>query len=137
MKTFKISPNYLRHFLDISPFYYSEELYPELIVLNLANRSSVRRWAHEYLRPHFLGFPIARQIRIKESFRYGLNFWPDDTLQHCAEEWLDPTGQTPIRQRCEEIWNDLFDGEYFGIDNPAAYQIVTTPPGDPFGHIVD
>ena len=34
MKTFKISLNYLRHFLDISPFYYSEELYPELIALN-------------------------------------------------------------------------------------------------------
>ena len=59
MKTYKISPNYLRFFLDISTIYeaYGYEgcdcEYTEVCSLNFANRNSVRRRVNEYLRPCF------------------------------------------------------------------------------------
>ena len=80
MKTYKISPNYLRFFLDISTIYEAygyegcDSEYTELCSLNFANRNSVRRWVNGYLRPLFQEYSPARQLRIKESFRYGLNF---------------------------------------------------------------
>lgn len=87
MKTYKISPNHLRFFLDISTIYEAygyegcDSEYTELCSLNFANRNSVRRWVNEYLRPLFQEYSPARQLRIKESFRYGLNFWSDETLR--------------------------------------------------------
>ena len=48
MKTYKISPNYLRFFLDISTIYEAygyegcDSKYTELCSLNFANRNSVR-----------------------------------------------------------------------------------------------
>lgn len=80
IKTYKISPNYLRFFLDISTIYEAygyegcDSKYTELCSLNFANRNSVRRRVNEYLRPLFQEYFPARQLRIKESFRYGLNF---------------------------------------------------------------
>ena len=138
MNTYKISPNYLRFFFDISTIYEAygyedcDSEYTELCSLNFANRNSVRRWVNEYLRPLFQEYSPARQLRIKESFRYGLNFWSDETLRDCADDWLDGTNPVDIRQRCQEIWNDLFDGEYSGIDDPAAYETVETGTTDPF-----
>ncbi|MFC2534409.1 MAG: hypothetical protein ACFNVM_04165, partial [Neisseria elongata] len=38
------------------------------------------------------------------------------------------------RQRCREIWNDLFDGEYSGIDDAAAYETIETESNDPFNN---
>ena len=63
MKTYKISPNYLRFFLDISVIYEAygyegcDSEYTELCSLNFANRNSVRRWVNEYLRPLFQEYP--------------------------------------------------------------------------------
>ena len=59
MKTYKISPNYLRFFLDISTIYQAygyegcDSEYTEVCSLNFANRNSVRRRVNEYLRPCF------------------------------------------------------------------------------------
>ena len=102
--------------------------------LNFANRNSVRRRVNEYLRPLFQEYSPARQLRIKESFRYGLNFWSDETLRRCADDWLDGTNATSVRQRCREIWNDLFDGEYSGITDAAAYETIETESNDPFNN---
>ena len=63
MKTYKISPNHLRFFLDISTIYqaYGYEgcdcEYTEVCSLNFANRNSVRRRVNEYLRPCFKNTP--------------------------------------------------------------------------------
>lgn len=140
MKTYKISPNHLRFFLDISTIYEAygyegcDSEYTELCSLNFANRNSVRRRVNEYLRPLFQEYSPARQLRIKESFRYGLNFWSDETLRRCADDWLDGTNATSVRQRCQEIWNDLFDGEYSGITDAAAYETIETESNDPFNN---
>ena len=53
-------------------------------------------------------------------------------MRDCADDWLDGTNPADIRQRCREIWNDLFDGEYSGIDDAAAYETVETGTTDPF-----
>lgn len=140
MKTYKISPNYLRFFFDISTIYEAygyegcDSEYTKLCSLNFANRNSVRRWVNEYLRPLFQEYSPARQLRIKESFRDGLNFWSDETLRRCADDWLEGTNATSVRQRCREIWNDLFDGEYSGITDAAAYETIETESNDPFNN---
>ena len=87
MKTYKISPNYLRFFLDISTIYevYGYEgcdsEYTELCGLNFANRNSVRRWVNEYFRPLFQEYsrpptPYQRKLPLRPELLVGRNIAP-------------------------------------------------------------
>ena len=126
MKTKKISTSYLEHFFS----WLSEEMHEDLAQfegLNLANRASVRRLVNGYLKPRFDDFSLGEQFRVKESLRYGLAVWSEETLQNCFPRtncaFVLPRGMT-AREIYQQIWDDLFNGESSEITDKQAYEEI-------------
>ena len=78
-KKYKVSPEYIRLFLGLLHEGIDSKL-EDLSGLNLVNRDSVKRLVKEYLYPEYQNFTISTQFRIKESLRFGLNFWTEERL---------------------------------------------------------
>lgn len=78
-KKYKVSPEYIRLFLGLLHEGIDSKL-EDLLGLNLVNRDSVKRLVKEYLYPEYQNFTISTQFRIKESLRFGLNFWTEERL---------------------------------------------------------
>ena len=76
-KKYKVSPQYIRLFLGLLHEGIDSKL-EDLSGLNLVNRDSVKRLVKEYLYPEYQNFTISTQFRIKESLRFGLNFWTEE-----------------------------------------------------------
>jgi hypothetical protein len=126
MKKKKISTYYLSSLLH----FLIEDMHEDLSLyegLNLINRASVRHLVEGYLKPRYQELPLGQQFRVKESLRYGLNAWSEETLQNCFPEtdclFTIPRGMT-ARELYQQIWDDLFDGEDCALDDAQAYEEI-------------
>lgn len=103
-----------------------DDTLPDYGGLNLANRGSVRSMVADYIAPHYRSLTPSEQFRVKESLRYGLNFWPESDLWDAFpyESVVAVPPQMPVRELFRQIWYDLFDGEEPLIEHPEDYEEI-------------
>jgi hypothetical protein len=91
--------------------------------INANNEESVIKLVSECLRPDFYNLKIGTRLRLKETFRYALNFYSDSDLKQAFESALPPF-RTPddIRLLYQRIWREMFEGESFEIQDASQYQ---------------
>lgn len=97
----------------------------DLSGLNLVNDKSIYRLVHEYLYPAYSEFPISEQFRIKESLRYGLNFWTEDKLYNLfptTDAVFSIPEDTTAREFYKKIWDEMFAKEDITIHDPEIYE---------------
>ena len=123
-KVYKVSPEYISLFLGLLHEDVDERL-EELSGMNLVNRESVKRLVKEYLYPEYQNFTISTQFRIKESLRFGLNFWTEERLYEqfpSTDAALEIPQQMTAKELYKQIWDDIFDHEDITILGLTKYQ---------------
>ena len=123
-KVYKVSPEYIRLFLGLLHEDVDERI-EELSGMNLVNRESLKRLVKEYLYPEYQNFTISTQFRIKESLRFGLNFWTEERLYEqfpCTDAALEIPQQMTAKELYKQIWDDMFDHENITILDLTKYQ---------------
>ena len=93
--------------------------------MNLVNRESVKILVKEYLYPEYQNFTISTQFRIKESLRFGLNFWTEERLYEqfpSTDAALEIPQQMTAKELYKQIWDDMFDHENITILDLTKYQ---------------
>lgn len=123
-KTYKVSPEYISLFLGLLHEGVDERL-EELSGMNLVNRESVKRLVKEYLYPEYQNFTISTQFRIKESLRFGLNFWTEEQLYEqfpSTDAALEIPQQMTAKELYKQIWDDMFDHEDITVLDMTKYQ---------------
>lgn len=123
-KMYKVSPEYISLFLGLLHEDVDERL-EELSGMNLVNRESVKRLVKEYLYPEYQNFTISTQFRIKESLRFGLNFWTEERLYEqfpSTDAALEIPQQMTAKELYKQIWDDMFDHENITILDLTKYQ---------------
>ncbi|RUS65622.1 hypothetical protein CUZ56_02708 [Saezia sanguinis] len=90
------------------------ELPKEIKGVNLNNNSSIEKMVNNYLKIEHKLWSDSMQLKVKESFRYGINYWPDQDLLNLYNEVLPqivlPTNVS-IREFYLNVWNLMFDNE--------------------------
>lgn len=80
----------------------------------------------KYIRPFFewqKGIAPHAYWRLKETFRYALNFWSDKVLWHAIHSSLVMCHiPDPVREFYTRVWEALFPGESWAIQNKEAYE---------------
>lgn len=123
-KTYKVSPEYISLFLGLLHEGVDERL-EELSGMNLVNRESVKRLVKEYLYPEYQNFTISTQFRIKESLRFGLNFWTEEQLYEqfpSTDAALEIPQQMTAKELYKQIWDNMFDHEDITVLDMTKYQ---------------
>jgi len=117
-KKYKVSPEYIRLFLGLLHEGIDSKL-EDLSGLNLVNRDSVKRLVKEYLYPEYQNFTISTQFRIKESLRFGLNFWTEERLYDqfpSTDAAFEIPQQMTAKELYKQIWDDMFNNETYHLD---------------------
>ena len=123
-KAYKVSPEYISLFLGLLHEGVDERL-EGLSGMNLVNRESVKILVKEYLYPEYQNFTISTQFRIKESLRFGLNFWTEERLYEqfpSTDAALEIPQQMTAKELYKQIWDDMFDHENITILDLTKYQ---------------
>lgn len=123
-KLYKVSPEYIRLFLGLLHEGVDNKL-EDLSGLNLVNRDSVKRLVKEYLYPEYQNFTISTQFRIKESLRFGLNFWTEERLRDqfpSTDAAFEIPQQMTAKELYKQIWEDMFNNEDITISDITKYQ---------------
>ena len=123
-KKYKVSPEYIRLFLGLLHEGIDSKL-EDLLGLNLVNRDSVKRLVKEYLYPEYQNFTISTQFRIKESLRFGLNFWTEERLRDqfpSTDAAFEIPQQMTAKELYKQIWDDMFNNEDITISDITKYQ---------------
>lgn len=123
-KKYKVSPEYIRLFLGLLHEGIDSKL-EDLSGLNLVNRDSVKRLVKEYLYPEYQNFTISTQFRIKESLRFGLNFWTEEQLHDqfpSTDAAFEIPQQMTDKELYKQIWDDMFNNEDITISDITKYQ---------------
>ena len=123
-KKYKVSPEYIRLFLGLLHEGIDSKL-EDLSGLNLVNRDSVKRLVKEYLYPEYQNFTISTQFRVKESLRFGLNFWTEERLHDqfpSTDAAFEIPQQMTAKELYKQIWDDMFNNEDITISDITKYQ---------------
>ena len=120
-KNKKISKHYISRFWS----YCREGSLPEnLRGLNFNNLHSIDKVISEVLYPRLQNETISLQTRIKESFRYAINFWEEEQLLYEYEsgyaEIALPTSFS-TRDFYIHVWNIIFPNESYTIEDESIY----------------
>lgn len=109
-----------------------EEMERELGAKNAGDPAIFAVVIDKYIRPFFewqKGIAPHAYLRLKETFRYALNFWPDKVLWHAIHSSLVMCHiPEPVREFYVRVWVALFPDESWVIENKEAYE-----EGDEFG----
>ena len=123
-KTYKVSPEYIRIFLGLLHEGVDDRL-ERLSGMNLVNRDSVKKLVEEYLYPEYQNLPISTRFRIKESLRFGLNFWTEEKLYDqfpSTNAAFEIPQQMTAKELYKQIWDDMFDHEDITVLDMTKYQ---------------
>jgi hypothetical protein len=90
------------------------ELPNEVAGINLNNENSIEVMVNCYLCNEYKLLPNSLQFKIKESFRYGINHWPENDLKDLYNQILPqislPTNIS-VKSFYSKVWNLMFNGE--------------------------
>lgn len=90
------------------------ELSKEIKGVSLNNNFSIEKMVNNYLKIEHKLLSDSMQLKVKESFRYGINYWSDQELLNLYNEVLPqiilPTNVS-IRGFYLNVWNLMFDNE--------------------------
>ncbi|WP_208013292.1 hypothetical protein [Meiothermus sp. CFH 77666] len=113
----------------------NEERAQDIANLNMINPSSIRKLVENHIRPYFEFMPRKSAQRVKESWRYALSALPNSALQalHLEDE-LELPFELPhdVRKFFQDIWEEMFPGEPWQIEDLSVYQDYNTKLSDPF-----
>ena len=89
----------------------------------------LQRLIEDELVPEYTRAPQHEQMRIKETFRYALNFYSSADLLDIFSSCLPPFSIPPrrIRRVYQDIWNGMFNGEEWTIVDKATYHDLRNP----------
>lgn len=91
--------------------------------INVNNETSVIKLVRECMRPDFYNLKIGTRLRLKETFRYALNFYTDFQLKEAFNDaFLAFRTPDDIRLFYQIVWREMFDGESFEIKDASQYQ---------------
>ena len=122
LKKKKISESYVEKFwLEL---YDWDDIPREIRGLNLNNIDSINKLVKEFLYIRLLENPISIQYKIKESFRYAINFWDENKLIKHYQSVM-PILSLPSTMSClafyKYVWSLMFPGESYTIKNKFDY----------------
>lgn len=125
-KTKKVSLNYIGSFLFLL---HESRNYPSNFNgINLYDFKNIEKLTVNYLVKEYAKFSISEQFRIKESIRYGLNFWTEaqfeEELSH-LEIFVEIPNGMKVKWLLSEIWKIMFPNEDFHLDNKNGYEEIT------------
>lgn len=90
------------------------ELPNEIIGINLNNESSIENLTKRYLYNEYKSLQPSLQNKIKESFRYGINYWSEQELKDLYNQML-PQIALPTNISTKnfyfKVWNLMFNNE--------------------------
>lgn len=95
-----------------------------LLALNLSNEKSLSLVLTELIKPSYDNFPYFIKDRCKNSFAYAINFYDEKLLSRLYESAIplfDPPNNMSMKQFYVTVWESLFPGESFLINNPEEY----------------
>lgn len=122
-KVYDINLKYIGIFLGLLHEGVDERL-AELENMNLANPDSIRKLVAEYLLPEYQNFTQLDQIRIKESLRFGLNFYTEEQLYSqfpCTDAIFDMPRNMTAKELYKQIWDYMFNQEDIYISDKEQY----------------
>lgn len=119
-----------KHYIGLLLSYFYEGIDEELDQyqgLNLVNRESVTMLVKSYLLNKYNDFSISDQFRIKESLRYGINFWSEKELYDqfpMTNSFFKIPSKMTARELYKQIWDDLFFEEDVCIKDASNYEEI-------------
>ena len=115
-----------RFWLPISEYYIENKEVAKLQALNY-NKTESYRAVFEYLLSCLQTDTVSNQLRIKNSFKYAINFWGEDVLEDLFFEHL-PIINFPVvypqlsyKEFYIYAWGYMFPNESYLIANKSEY----------------
>ncbi|ELY3805381.1 hypothetical protein SMX72_003989 [Cronobacter sakazakii] len=94
------------------------------IGLNLSNEESLDLVLKGLIKPSYDNLPPFIKDRCKNSFAYAISFYDEKQLKRLYESAIpvfDPPSKISMREFYIIVWDILFPGEDFMINNPDDY----------------
>lgn len=95
-----------------------------LVGLNLSNEKSVSLALQKLIKPSYDNCPNFIKGRCKNSLAYAINFYDEKMLSRLYESAIplfEPPKNMSMKQFYVTVWEGLFPGESFLINNPEEY----------------
>ena len=95
-----------------------------LVGLNLSNENSLSLAFRKLIKPFYDNFPYFIKDRCKNSLAYAINFYDEKLLSRLYESAIplfEPPKNMSMKQFYVTVWEGLFPGESFLINNPEEY----------------
>ena len=100
----------------------------DITSLNMNEEQNVKVLVESHLRIYYSNLPRLVHFRLKEIWRYSLNFLPEKDLIYSLAG-IRPPFETPvqIRRFYKNTWNLLFFNESYEIEDSSQYIIYNKP----------
>ncbi len=96
----------------------------DILALNLAKVEDMEKFVDEFIMPIYLERSRAEQFYIKESLRYGLNFWSEYEFSmtfDCLSLIVQIPNNKSLKEFSLDVWNLMFNNEDYKIPYKSKY----------------
>ncbi len=125
-KQYKVSLDWLEEFLLYFDNGYTT-VPSHIYNLNLTNNADLTIFVKEYILPNFIEETTYRKVHLKESLRYGLNFWSEEQFENLissSDVIVSIPKNTTLKHLCLKIWKVMFENEDYHITNTFIYKEI-------------